>query len=209
MFDSIETALDDFRVGRFVIVMDDETRENEGDLVLAAQYMTSEKMAFMVRHTSGLVCVPLTAERLSLLNIPMMVTCNTDKMKTAFTVTVDFNETSTGISAHDRALTVRMLVDPSVTDPQLFNRPGHILPLKAIEGGVLIRQGHTEAAIDMCRLSGLHLGAAICELLKEDGSMARRDDCLVFSKRYDIKIITIRSLVDYIHRKNKKRYMDI
>ncbi|CCJ29707.1 unnamed protein product [Pneumocystis jirovecii] len=206
MFDSIEAALDDFRVGRFVIIMDDETRENEGDLVLAAQYMTPEKMAFMVRYTSGLVCVPLTAERLDLLDIPMMVACNTDKMKTAYTVTVDFNETSTGISARDRALTVRMLVDPSVTDPQLFNRPGHVLPLKAREGGVLVRQGHTEAAIDadMCKLSGLHLGAAICELVKEDGSMSRRDDCLIFSKEYNIRIITIHSLIEYIQSKNEK-----
>ncbi|KAG4304954.1 hypothetical protein PORY_001629 [Pneumocystis oryctolagi] len=204
MFDSVEAALNDFRMGRFVIVMDSETRENEGDLVLAAQYMTPEKMAFMVRYTSGLVCVPLTAMRLDLLDIPMMVERNTDRMKTAYTVTVDFSETSTGISAQDRALTVRMLVDPSVTDPQAFHRPGHVLPLKAVEGGVLVRQGHTEAAIDMCRLSGLHLGAAICELVKEDGSMARRDDCLVFSKEYDIKIITIDSLIQYINEKKSK-----
>ncbi|EMR09975.1 3,4-dihydroxy-2-butanone-4-phosphate synthase [Pneumocystis murina B123] len=200
MQDTIEAVLDDFRHGHFVLVMDDEDRENETDLILAAEFMTSEKMAFMVRYTTGIICVPLPCQRLDQLKIPLMVkSCeNTENMGTAFTIPVDFKDTSTGVSAQDRALTVRMLVDPSIVNPQMFRRPGHVFPLKAMERGLLDRQGHTEAAIDLCRLSGLKMGAAISELIKEDGSMARRKDCEIFSKKYGIKMITISSLVKYI-----------
>ncbi|QSL65795.1 hypothetical protein MERGE_000073 [Pneumocystis wakefieldiae] len=200
MVDAIEAVLDDFRNGHFVLVMDDEDRENETDLILAAEFMTSKKMAFMVRYTTGIICVPLPCQRLTQLNIPLMVEpCeNTEHMGTAFTISVDFEDTSTGVSAQDRALTVRMLVDPSIVDPQMFRRPGHVFPLKAMERGLLGRRGHTEAAIDLCRLSGLKMGAAISELLKEDGSMARREDSELFSKKYGIKMTTISSLVEYI-----------
>ncbi|KTW25944.1 3,4-dihydroxy-2-butanone-4-phosphate synthase [Pneumocystis carinii B80] len=200
MADTIEAVLDDFRHGHFVLVMDNEDRENEADLVLAAEFMTSEKMAFMVRHTTGIICVPLSQQRLNELNIPLMVESseNTENMGTAFTIPVDFKDTSTGVSAQDRALTVRMLVDPQITSPQMFRKPGHVFPLRPMERGLLDRQGHTEAAIELCRLSGVKMGAAIGELLKEDGSMARKEDCEIFSEKYKIKMITISSLVEYI-----------
>jgi len=202
MFDTIEEAVTAFKNGQFVVVMDDESRENEGDLMLPAQFATTEKFAFLVRHSSGLVCLPIVGERLEQLEIPPMVPKNTEPHRTAFTVSVDFAEgTSTGISAHDRALTARKLADPAVIDGNMFTRPGHIFPLRYHDGGVLKRPGHTEASVDLCRLAGLQPAAVICELVRdEDGLMARRDDCAAFAKQHGFKLITIAALVDYLKR---------
>ncbi|CAG8811053.1 29216_t:CDS:2, partial [Racocetra persica] len=176
-FDSITDALKDFSEGKFVLVVDNEDRENEGDLIIAAEKVTTEKMAFMVRYTSGLICVPTTPERLDQLQLPLMVPNNTEKMKTAYTISVDYKyNTTTGISAHDRALTARSLANPTITASD-FNRPGHVFPLRYREGGVLKRIGHTEASVDLCKLSGLQPVGVICELVRDDGQMARRDDC--------------------------------
>lgn len=181
-------------------MLDDETRENEGDLIIAGCKVTTEQMAFLVRHSSGYVCVPMTGERLDSLEIPMMVDNNEDRMRTAYAVTLDYaNGTTTGISAHDRALTTRQLANPEVTSPREFNRPGHIVPLRARDGGVLERDGHTEAAVDLCKLAGLPPVGAICELVREeDGLMSRFDDCISFGKKWGIKVITIESLKSYI-----------
>ncbi|EEB05465.1 3,4-dihydroxy-2-butanone 4-phosphate synthase [Schizosaccharomyces japonicus yFS275] len=200
MFDSIESAIEDFKNGKFLIVMDDESRENEGDLIIAASAVTTEKMAFLVKHSSGYVCVPMTGERLDQLGIPMMCKQNEERMRTAYAVTCDYADgTTTGISAHDRALTTRQLANPSVTSPSAFNKPGHVVPLRARTGGVLARDGHTEASVDLCRLAGLEPVAAICEIVREDdGLMARTEECVKFSKQWGIKIISIKQLIDYI-----------
>ncbi|CAG8691685.1 11129_t:CDS:2, partial [Dentiscutata heterogama] len=192
-FDSIIDALKDFSEGKFVLVVDNEDRENEGDLIIAAEKVTTEKMAFMVRYTSGLICVPTTPERLDQLKLPLMVPNNTEKMKTAYTISVDYKyNTTTGISAHDRALTARSLANPAITDPNDFNRPGHVFPLRYREGGVLKRIGHTEASI-----AGLQPVGIICELVRDDGQMARRDDCRAFADEHNLKLITIADLVQY------------
>jgi len=202
MFDSIEDAIKAFQNGEFLVVMDDESRENEGDLMLPAQFATTEKFAFLVRHSSGLVCLPIMGERLDRLQIPMMVPKNTEPHRTAFTVSVDYAQgTTTGISAHDRALTARKLADPLEVEGQAFTRPGHIFPLRYNEGGVLKRGGHTEASVDLCILAGLQPAAIICELVRDrDGLMARRDDCATFAKEHGFKFITIAALIDYIKR---------
>ncbi|RIA95283.1 3,4-dihydroxy-2-butanone 4-phosphate synthase [Glomus cerebriforme] len=197
-FDSIPDALADFAQGKFVLVVDNEERENEGDLIIAAEKITTEKMAFMVRYTSGLICVPTIPERLDQLKLPLMVPDNTEKMKTAYTISVDYkHKTTTGISAHDRALTARSLANPSITDPNDFNRPGHIFPLRYTQGGVLKRVGHTEASVDLCKLANLSPVGVICELVKDDGLMARRDDCRSFADKHGLKLITIADLVQY------------
>lgn len=198
-FDDIPEALEAFARGEFLIVLDDESRENEGDLIASAQDMTTEKMAFLVKHSSGYVCVPLAEQLADKLDLPLMVPKLQDRHKTAYTVTVDaFEGTTTGISAHDRAFTARKLADPSST-PATFNRPGHVLPLRAREGGVVVRRGHTEAAVDLCRLTNKSPAGVICELVKEDdGAMARRDDCLAFAQKHNIKAITIDALAEYI-----------
>ncbi|WBW72524.1 3,4-dihydroxy-2-butanone 4-phosphate synthase Rib3 [Schizosaccharomyces osmophilus] len=200
MLSSIEEAIQDFKNGKFLVVLDDETRENEGDLIIAGANLTTEQMAFLVRHSSGYVCVPMTGERLNELDIPMMVEHNEERMRTAYAVTVDFTEgVTTGISAHDRALTTRQLANPQLKNPKAFNRPGHVVPLRAREGGVLARDGHTEAAVDLCKLAGLPPAAAICELVRdEDGLMSRFDDCARFCSQWGIKMITIKSLIEYI-----------
>jgi len=200
IFDSIEVAVDAYKNGQFLVVMDDESRENEGDLMLPAQFATTEKFAFMVRHSSGLVCLPIVGERLDQLKIPLMVPNNTEAHRTAFTVSVDYaSGTTTGISAHDRALTARKLADPMETGGSGFTRPGHLFPLRYQEGGVLKRAGHTEASIDLCRLAGLQPAAIICELVRdEDGLMSRRDDCAAFAKSHGLKFITIAALIDYL-----------
>ncbi|KAF9958487.1 hypothetical protein BGZ65_001410 [Modicella reniformis] len=197
-FDSVEDAIKDFADGKFVIAVDNEDRENEGDLIIAAEKVTTEQMAFLIRHTSGYVCVPTAPSRLEELELPLMVPNNQELMKTAYTISVDYaHGTSTGISAHDRALTARSLADPTKTAKD-FNRPGHILPLRYAEGGVLRRFGHTEASVDMCKLAGLQPVAVICELVNDhDGSMARRDDCYKFAKVHGIKLITIADLTKY------------
>ncbi|MDP9932788.1 bifunctional 3,4-dihydroxy-2-butanone-4-phosphate synthase/GTP cyclohydrolase II [Variovorax paradoxus] len=196
-FDRIEDALRAMAQGHMVIVVDDEDRENEGDLILAAEFATPEAIAFMVRHTSGMLCVGLPGERLDALDLPLMVERNTDSMKTAYTVTVDYRHgTSTGISAEDRAATIRALVNPEAMASD-FNRPGHVFPLRAAPGGVLRRVGHTEAAVDLTRLAGLCAGGVLAEIVNEDGSMARRPQLESFAEVHGLAMITIADLVAY------------
>lgn len=197
--DSMEDALEAFARGEFLVVMDDEGRENEGDLIIAASHCTTEKMAWMIKHTSGYICIALPKERLEELEIPMMVVQNEDPHRTAYTVTVDYKHgTTTGISAHDRALTARSLASSS-SKPSDFTRPGHMVPLRARDGGVLTRRGHTETAIDLCMLTGLPPAGLLCELVNDDeqGTMARRDDCRAFAYRWGIKMITVDMLVEW------------
>ncbi|KAG9011903.1 hypothetical protein FRB94_007339 [Tulasnella sp. JGI-2019a] len=198
-FDSMESALESFQRGEFLVVMDDESRENEGDLIIAADKITTEKMAFMIKHTSGYVCIALPQDRLEELEIPMMLPTNTEKHRTAYTVTVDYKRgTTTGISAHDRALTAKMLAT-STSKPDDFTRPGHMVPLRAQAGGTLQRRGHTESAIDMCRLTGLPQAGLLCELVNDDpeGSMARRDDCRAFADKWGFKMISVEMIAQH------------
>ncbi|KAG0329417.1 hypothetical protein BGZ99_002128 [Dissophora globulifera] len=197
-FDSVEDAVKDIADGKFVIAVDNEDRENEGDLIIAAEKVTTEQMAFLIRYSSGYVCVPTAPSRLKELNLPLMVPNNQEMMRTAYTISVDYaHDTTTGISAHDRALTCRSLADPTKTAKD-FYRPGHILPLRYAEGGSLARFGHTEASVDLCKLAKLQPVAVICELVNDrDGSMARRDDCYKFAKEHGIKLITIADLIQY------------
>ena len=197
MVERIEAALAAFARGEMVVVVDDEDRENEGDLIMAAERVTPEAIAFMVRYTSGLVCVPLPGRRLDALEIPLMVPANTEAMRTAFTVSVDARRgTTTGISAADRAITIRALVDPS-TRPDDLARPGHIFPLRYHPGGVLARRGHTEAAVDLARLSGLVPGGVLAEVTNPDGTMARRPQLEHFAAEHRLVLITIDDLVAY------------
>ena len=194
---NVETAIAAIARGDFVLVVDDEERENEGDLIIAAEKATPEKIAFMVRHTSGLICAPVEGSRLDHLALPLMVLENTDSHKTAFTVSVDFvAETSTGISAADRAATLRAMADPSTRAADLA-RPGHIFPLRYRDGGVLVRPGHTEAAVDLARMAGLQPAGALCEIVDDDGSMARGPALEVFAAEHGIPMLTIEELIDY------------
>ncbi|KAK9459617.1 3,4-dihydroxy-2-butanone 4-phosphate synthase [Lipomyces oligophaga] len=199
MFTPIAEAVEAFKNGKMLVVLDDESRENEGDLIIAAVHATTEQTAFLVRYSSGYLCAPMTRSRADQLELPLMVADQTDRHGTAYTVTVDFREgTTTGISAHDRGLTCRKLADENV-GPDAFMRPGHVVPLRAVDGGVLKRRGHTEAGVDLCRLAGLPQVAVIGEVvLDSDGSMARRDDCLEFGKIHELPVITIEALVEYI-----------
>nr|WP_326491768.1 3,4-dihydroxy-2-butanone-4-phosphate synthase [Myxococcus stipitatus] len=200
---SIEDAITDIREGKFVIVADDEDRENEGDLIMAAEMVTPEHLAFMVRHTSGIVCQPMLADRLDALRLPQMVADNNESHRTAFTVSVDFRHgTSTGVSAADRAKTIRALVDPT-TQADDFLRPGHIFPLRYREGGVLRRAGHTEATVDLSRLAGLAPSGILCELVKDDGTMMRMPDLKAFAREHDLRVITIADLIEYRRRKDR------
>ena len=197
MFHSIEEALRELTAGRMIIVVDDENRENEGDLVMVAERVTPEAINFMVRHGRGLVCVPMTGERLDALELRPMVDRGGDHMGTAFTVSVDAREgATTGISAAERAQTVRTLIAPE-TRPDDLLRPGHIFPLRAKEGGVLRRPGHTEAAVDLARLAGFYPAGVICEIMNEDGSMARVNDLLAFGRQHGLKMITIADLIRF------------
>ncbi|MFN8232797.1 MAG: bifunctional 3,4-dihydroxy-2-butanone-4-phosphate synthase/GTP cyclohydrolase II [Actinomycetota bacterium] len=197
VFSTIPEALEDVRAGRMVIVVDDADRENEGDLIMAAEKVTPEAIAFIVRHTSGVICVPVTGERLDELQIPLMVTSNTDHQRTAFTVSVDARkDVSTGISAADRATTIRTMIDPR-TGPEDLSRPGHIFPLRYREGGVLKRAGHTEASVDLARLAGLYPAGVLCETVNEDGTMARLPDLVRFADRHGLRIISIADLIAY------------
>ncbi len=196
-FSSIPTVLEQLRAGRMVLILDDEDRENEGDLIMAAEHATPETMAFMIRHSSGIICVPMAEERLLALELPQMVGANNDSYRTAFTVSVDYRHgTSTGVSAADRAATITALANPetSATD---FARPGHIFPLRPRRGGVLVRAGHTEAAVDLCVLAGLKPAGVLCELMNDDGSMARRPQCEVFARQNNLAIATIADLIRY------------
>ncbi|KAK1617609.1 hypothetical protein QYE76_023126 [Lolium multiflorum] len=204
-FASIADAIEDIRQGKLVIAVDDESRENEGDLILAASLVTPEAMAFIVRHSTGIVCVSMKEEDLERLNLPLMVSSkeNEEKLCTAFTITVDAKEgTTTGVSAKDRAKTVMTLASPD-SKPQDFNRPGHIFPLKYREGGVLKRAGHTEAAVDLAVLAGLPPAGVLCEIVDEDGSMARLPKLRVFAERENLKIISIADLIRYRRKRDR------
>lgn len=194
---SIEDALKDFKEGKFVIVVDDEDRENEGDLIIAAEKITAEKVNFMLKHARGVLCAPITLSRCEELDLPHQVMDNTSVLGTPFTVTVDKLEgCTTGVSAHDRAATIQALADPTST-PQTFGRPGHINPLYAQDNGVLRRSGHTEAAVDLCRLAGLYPAGALMEIMNEDGSMARMPELQKLATEWGMKIITIADLIAY------------
>ena len=194
---TIEEAVADFREGKFVIVVDDEDRENEGDLIIAAEKATPEKINFMLIHARGVLCAPITVSRCDELDLPHQVVNNTSVLGTPFTVTIDKLEgCSTGVSAADRAATIRALADPTST-PETFGRPGHINPLYAQEKGVLRRAGHTEASVDMCRLAGLYPAAALMEIMNEDGTMARLPQLKEMADKYDIKLISIADLIAY------------
>ena len=214
-FDSIESTVKAFKDGEFIVVLDSPDRENEGDLIIAAEDVTTEKMSFMIRHTSGLICAPFTSALASSLALPQMVVDNRDPNRTAYTISIDSNDKSvtTGISARDRALTCRTLASPEV-EASDFRRPGHVFPLRARDGGVRERMGHTEAAVDFCRLAGKAAVGVICELVKDGedvpgraermgGGMMRRDDCLAFGKMYGLKVCTIEDLKRHMERESK------
>ena len=197
---SITEAIEDIKAGKFVIIVDDADRENEGDLAMAAEKVTPEAINFMAVHGRGLICLPIIGQRLDELKIPMMVSENTSKFTTAFTVSVEAkHRTSTGISAADRAETVKAIIDPA-TKPEDLVRPGHMFPLRAREGGVLARAGHTEAIVDLARLAGLYPAGVICEILNEDGTMARLPQLEVMSEKFGINIVTIADLIAYRYR---------
>lgn len=196
MFDKIEDAIEEVKNGKMIIVLDDEDRENEGDLVMAAEKVTAEDVNFMVKEARGLICAPLTRKTAKQINIGLMVNQNDSVHETAFTVSVDCNNGGTGISTADRAETLNILADEK-TRPEDLARPGHIFPLIAKPGGVLQRAGHTEAAVDLAILAGLKPVGAICEVLNEDGTMARRDSLVEMAKRFDLKIITVKDLIEY------------
>jgi 3,4-dihydroxy 2-butanone 4-phosphate synthase/GTP cyclohydrolase II len=201
VFATIPEAIDDIARGRIVIVVDDADRENEGDLIVAAEKVTPETIAFMVRYTSGVICMPVLGERLDELRIPLMVAANTDHQGTAFTVSVDARRgVTTGISAADRAMTIRTVIDPG-TQPEDVLRPGHIFPLRYREGGVLRRAGHTEAAVDLARLAGLYPAGVLCETVNDDGTMARLPDLARFAKEHDLRLISIADLIEYRRRR--------
>ena len=202
MFNSIDEAIKDIREGKMVILVDDEDRENEGDVIIAAEMCSPEVVNFMACHAKGLICMPMTGERLDELDIPVMVLENTDNHQTAFTVSVDHFTTSTGISAHERAATIKALIEAQ-SKPSDFRKPGHIFPLRCRPGGVLRRSGHTEGSVDLARLAGLYPAAVICEIMSQDGTMARVPELLEFSREHGIKIATIADLIEYRRRKEK------
>ncbi|KAK3316148.1 DHBP synthase RibB-like alpha/beta domain-containing protein [Apodospora peruviana] len=215
-FDSIPDTVQAFREGQFVVVLDDPGRENEADLIIAAQDVTTQQMAFMVRHSSGLICAPILPDRTLALELPQMVEHNEDPRTTAYTLSVDAADPSitTGISAHDRALACRVLADEASTAASL-RRPGHVFPLRAKPGGVRQRRGHTEAAIDLCRMAGKRPAAAICELvedglevpgqaLREEPGMMRGEACIAFARRWGLKVCTIEDMVQYLEKTEGK-----
>jgi 3,4-dihydroxy 2-butanone 4-phosphate synthase/GTP cyclohydrolase II len=196
-FSSVDEILADLRAGRMVIILDDEDRENEGDFIMAAEHATPEAVAFMIRYSSGILCVPMQDERLEQLDLPQMVPNNDEAYRTAFTVTVDYRHgTTTGVSAGDRSITIRALAD-SASVPEDYARPGHVFPLRARKGGVLVRAGHTEAAVDLCQLAGLKPAGVLCELMNDDGTMSRRAEIEAFAKQHNLKIGTIADLIRY------------
>ena len=203
---SLGEILAELRAGRMVVIMDDEDRENEGDLIMAAEHATPEAVAFMIRHTSGIICVPMEEEQLARLELPQMVPVNSESHRTAFTVSVDLRAgTTTGVSSGDRAATIRALADAASAAAD-FARPGHIFPLRARRGGVLVRAGHTEAAVDLCRLAGLKPAGVLCEVMNDDGSMARRPQLQEFARRHGLKIGTIADLIR--HRLRNERSVE-
>lgn len=203
MISGIKEALEAYKAGRFVIVQDDHDRENEGDLIIAAEKVTPEAIAFMVRHTTGIICISLTEERLNQLRLPQMVPENTEIHQTAFTVSVDYcHGTTTGVSAEDRAKTIKALIDPHSRSED-FRRPGHLFPLRYREGGVLKRAGHTEASVDLAILTGLKPAGVISEIVNDDGSMARGDQLKLFAEKHQIPLISVSDIVRY-RRKSEK-----
>jgi 3,4-dihydroxy 2-butanone 4-phosphate synthase/GTP cyclohydrolase II len=203
IFDTIEEAIEEIRKGRIIIVVDDEDRENEGDFVMAAEKVTPEAVNFMAKHGRGLICMPCIAKRLDELNIHPMVAENTSSHETAFTVSIGAKgKITTGISAYDRAVTIQAVVDPR-TKPEDISKPGHVFPLRAREGGVLRRAGHTEAAVDLARLAGLFPAGVICEIMNEDGTMARVPQLVEIKKKFGLKMVTIEDLIRYRSRTEK------
>ena len=197
IIDRIEDAVKDFREGKFVIVVDDEDRENEGDLIIAAEKITAEKVNFMLKHARGVLCAPITISRCKELDLPRQVSENTSVLGTPFTVTIDkLDGCSTGVSAHDRAETIKALADPAST-PATFGRPGHVNPLYAQDHGVLRRSGHTEAAIDLCIMAGLYPAGALMEIMNDDGTMARLPELKKMAEEFDLKIISIKDMIAY------------
>ena len=197
---TIQEALEDIRVGKCLIIVDDEDRENEGDLAMAAEMVTADAINFMAKHGRGLICLPITGKRLDELQIPIMVEQNTSKFTTAFTVSIEAkHRVSTGISAADRAETIKAVLNPA-TQPEDIVRPGHMFPLRARDGGVLVRAGHTEAIVDLARLAGVYPAGIICEILNEDGAMARLPQLKLMAKRFDIKVVSVADLIAYRFR---------
>ena len=202
-FDPIDEIIDEIRQGHMVIVTDDEDRENEGDLIMAAEKVTAHHVNFMARYGRGLICAPITAERAEQLHLPRMVANNREMHRTDFTVSVDATDgTTTGISAHDRATTIELLAS-STTKPEELRQPGHVFPLQASAGGVLRRAGHTEAAVDLARMAGLDSSGVLCEILNEDGTMARLPNLIEFKKEHGLKMCTIRDLIEYRRHREK------
>jgi 3,4-dihydroxy 2-butanone 4-phosphate synthase/GTP cyclohydrolase II len=201
---SIPEIIKDIQDGKFIILVDDEDRENEGDLIMAAEKVTSETINFMTKNARGLICMPITGQRLRELNIPMMVRENTARHGTAFTVSVDAKThgATTGISAYDRAITVKAMIDPATRQEDL-GRPGHIFPILAREGGVLVRAGHTEATVDLARLAGLYPAGVLCEIMSEDGTMARLPQLEIMAEKYNLKIASIADLIEYRRHHDK------
>ncbi|MBQ2332389.1 MAG: 3,4-dihydroxy-2-butanone-4-phosphate synthase, partial [Prevotella sp.] len=194
---SIEDAIKDFKEGKFVIVVDDEDRENEGDLIIAAEMITAEKVNFMLKNARGLLCAPITMQRCEELNLPRQVVENTSILGTPFTITIDkLDGCATGVSAHDRAETIKALADPT-SKPETFGRPGHVNPLYAQDNGVLRRSGHTEATIDLCRMAGLYPAGALMEIMNEDGTMARMPQLQKMAQEWGMKVITIKDMIAY------------
>jgi len=205
-FNKIEEILEELSTGRMVVVVDDEDRENEGDLVMAASFVKPEDINFMAKYGRGLICVPMEGKRLDELNLKPMLEKPEDKYSTAWAISVDAKEgTTTGISAHDRAYTVHALINPESSSDD-FTKPGHVFPLRAREGGVLVRAGHTEACVDMMKLSGLYPAGVICEIMHEDGTMARIPELIEAAKKHNLKICTIRDLIEY--RRKRERLID-
>lgn len=209
MFAAIEEAIEEFRIGRMLIVVDDEDRENEGDFIMAAEKVTPETINFITKYGRGMVCLPLTSERCEELQLEMMVGKNSALHGTAFTVTIDAKDgTTTGISAFDRALTIKRAIDPK-SKPDDFGRPGHIFPLHSAEGGVLKRAGHTEASIDLARMAGLYPAGVLCEIMDDDGTMARLPKLEKIAEEFGLKIVTIRDLIEYRRRDEKLVYREV
>ena len=198
-FSKIEDAIEDIRQGKMIIVVDDEDRENEGDIIIAADKITPEAINFMATHARGLICMPMDGKRLDKLGLPQMVAKNTDNHETAFTVSVDAYDTETGISAYERCRTVEVMLDPQ-TKPKQLRRPGHIFPLRAVEGGVLRRTGHTEAAVDLAVMAGFSPAGVICEIMRDDGHMARVPDLIEFAQKHQMKLITVKDMIAYRKR---------
>src|SRR5918996_683904 len=200
---SLEEALDDLRAGKFLIVVDNEGRENEGDLVMPAEKVTPEAVNFMVKHARGLLCMPIVGERLDELGLPLLISNHPDQHGTAFTMSVDYRRgTTAGISGYDRAATIRAMIDPNA-GVEDFTRPGHLFPLRYNPGGVLVRPGHTEAIVDLCRIAGFYPAGVVCEVLNDDGTMARLTDLEMFAQRHGLRILSIDQIIYHRLRHEK------